>query len=45
VPSTEAAEGVIRISGRAPDALGFELPFASFRSGDRAIGSRHEAQP
>jgi hypothetical protein len=27
--------GVIRISGRAPDALLFELPLGRFRSGDR----------
>jgi 5-methylcytosine-specific restriction endonuclease McrA len=27
--------GVIRISGRAPDALLFELPVGRFRSGDR----------
>jgi hypothetical protein len=30
-------EGVIRISGRAPGALVFELPLGSFRSGDRAV--------
>ena len=29
--------GVIRISGRAPDALVFELPFGRFRSGDRVL--------
>jgi hypothetical protein len=37
--------GVIRISGRAPDALVFELPLGRFRSGDRAIASRHEGEP
>jgi hypothetical protein len=31
--------GVIRIAGRAPGALVFELPLGSFASGDRAIGS------
>jgi len=29
--------GVIRISGRAPDALVFEMPLGRFRSGDRAV--------
>jgi hypothetical protein len=29
--------GVIRISGRAPDALVFEMPLGCFRSGDRAV--------
>jgi hypothetical protein len=29
--------GVIRISGRAPDALVFEMPLGPFRSGDRAV--------
>jgi hypothetical protein len=29
--------GVIRISGRAPDELVFELPLGRFRSGDRAL--------
>jgi len=29
--------GVIRISGRAPDRLVFEMPLGRFRSGDRAI--------
>jgi hypothetical protein len=28
---------VIRISGRAPDALVFEMPLARFRSGDRVV--------
>jgi hypothetical protein len=28
--------GVIRISGRAPDRLAFEMPLGRFRSGDRA---------
>jgi HNH endonuclease len=27
--------GLIRIAGRAPDCLVFELPLARFRSGDR----------
>ncbi len=31
--------GVIRVSGRAPGALVFELPLGRFASGDRAIGS------
>jgi len=29
--------GVIRISGRAPGGLVFELPFGRFRSGDLAM--------
>jgi hypothetical protein len=29
--------GVIRISGRAPEALVFELPLCVYRSGDRAV--------
>jgi hypothetical protein len=29
--------GVIRITGRAPDELVFELPLGRFRSGDRAL--------
>jgi hypothetical protein len=29
--------GVIRISGRAPDQLVFEMPLGRFRSGDRAV--------
>ena len=29
--------GVIRISGRAPEALVFELPLCVYRSGDRAM--------
>jgi hypothetical protein len=29
--------GVIRISGRAPDELVFELPLCVYRSGDRAM--------
>jgi hypothetical protein len=29
--------GVIRISGRAPDELIFELPLGRFRSGDRTL--------
>jgi hypothetical protein len=29
--------GVIRISGRAPGALVFEMPLGRFRSGDRAV--------
>jgi len=28
---------VIRISGRAPDELVFEMPLGRFRSGDRAV--------
>jgi hypothetical protein len=35
---------VIRISGRAPDALVFEVPLGRFRSGDRAIASPGEAK-
>jgi hypothetical protein len=31
--------GVIRISGRAPEELVFELPLGRFRSGDRALPS------
>ncbi len=31
--------GVIRISGRAPDALVFEMPLGRFRSGDRGMWS------
>jgi hypothetical protein len=30
-------EGVIRVAGRAPDALVFEMPLGRFRSGDRVV--------
>ncbi len=37
--------GSIRISGRAPNKLLFELPFGRFRSGDRALRDEEERSP
>jgi hypothetical protein len=38
-------EGVIRIAGRAPGALVFEMPLGRFRSGDRVVRSATPPAP